>query len=197
MSRLPGSQITWRGEQFIQRFRAACNTAATAGAAVAAREAATSFQRSAGPSKAGEYPRTDTGHLRRSITFVSPQVTGRRGVAAFGTNVKYGRTLEFGGTITAGKTAKNLTIPMNREAVLMRRRHKSLRSVPGLRLVKIGHKKYLAQGDKFLFVLKPSVFIAARPWAMRSALRAAPAIRKRIAQTLQAALASGLRGGAA
>ena len=44
-------------------------------------------------SKVGEYPRKQTGHLRRSITHVTDRTNL---VARVGTNVKYGRVLELG-----------------------------------------------------------------------------------------------------
>lgn len=45
------------------------------------------------PSKPGEPPRKQTGELRRRTTY---EVDAAKGIARIGTNVKYGRWLEFG-----------------------------------------------------------------------------------------------------
>jgi len=78
-------------------------------------------------SPAGGPPGTGTGNLRRSITATQPYY----GRAMVGTNVKYARIQEYGGTITA-KRAKALTIPLNPIAAKMRSNVNSLKSIPNL-----------------------------------------------------------------
>lgn len=186
------SRVVWRGDEFIKRFQKVVDDAATVGAAVAARAAEQNIDNSLGgeSSAPGGYPATDTGRLRNSIAFVRPEVLGTPGVAAFGTNVVYGRVLENGAIINA--KGKKLTVPLNREAKLMRRRNANLRTEPGLFFIRLVSGAYLAKrvGDtaRLMFKLVDLVFVAARPWAMRSALEARQEIFARMKSTLQAGL---------
>lgn len=65
-------------------------------------------------SKPGGAFNSQSGHLSRSITHASPKQLGKPLTAAAGTNVFYGRVLEFGKTIRAKGGA--LVFPINKAA---------------------------------------------------------------------------------
>lgn len=187
------SAVTWTPERFLETIRVAANGAAKAGAEVAADHARRSMGGGAAEkrfghtrdsytsSPVGGYPGVRSGHLRRSITAVGTEVTGRDGLAAYGTNVRYGRTHEFGAVIRP-KRGKLLAIPLSGLAQsLLIRAGGNVRNIPGLRLIR-GKKNLLLVLDvggrkartELLFALVPSVTVPARPWAMRSARESAP-----------------------
>ena len=92
-------------------------------------------------------------------------------VARIGTNIKYGRIHELGGTIVPA-TAGALTVPLAREA-----RKAKAKDFPDAFLLKLGSKAFIVQSVgrgkrahlKFLYVLKDSVHMPARPY-LRPAL---------------------------
>lgn len=82
-----------RGDFFLARSRA--RAAFYRAHDVAARQHGRQRFRAAKP---GDFPGYRTGHLAHSLTFQTPEEGGTPGVAAYGTNVKYGRYLEYGTT---------------------------------------------------------------------------------------------------
>jgi len=121
-------------------------------------------------SQPGMPPNSQTGNLRRRIAWVGAAQVGRLR-AAFGTDVKYGRYLEFGARPRARD--KYLTVPLTVQAAKALRRVKTVRAIPGLKwhpprkgntrsggvLGKIVSKKFVAW-----FALMTDVTIKARPW---------------------------------
>ena len=85
--------MTWNGDEFKARARNAVNIAAGKGAVELQNQMKANITLPYPPaSKPGESPRRRTGNLRRSVQ-VALLGDGR---ARVGTNVKYGRWLEFG-----------------------------------------------------------------------------------------------------
>lgn len=129
-----------------QEFRALLQRAADAGALAAAivcRDTAAELLNGPSPSAPGSSPGKDTGHLASSVAAVGPAQTGIPGKAAFGTNVPYGRHLEFGAFITP-KHSKYLAVPVDRMLVSKLQGIKRsflfsylqrTRNIPGLRYV--------------------------------------------------------------
>lgn len=122
------------------------------------------LSKSASPSRPGSPPGAETGNLRRSVQ--SDLGTVRKDLRArVGTNIHYGRTLEYGARIRP-KKAKTLAVPITKEA----QRHASPRRFPReLQLIpRKGRAPLLAEVDndkvKPHYVLMPSVNIAPRPW---------------------------------
>lgn len=185
---------TWSADKWLAAIVPAINAGLTAGAARCADEAVRSF--GASPSRPGGPPGVDTGHLRRSIAFVSPEAAGTPLKAYFGTAVAYGRWLEFGAFITP-KRAKYLLVPVDRALAQRLRRMGAgaggARAMPGLKYIPPGKgkrhggrlvlassvkvhvrgskgKSRTASAGKTVFVLKDSVRLQPRPWIMRAAL---------------------------
>lgn len=171
-------QTKWNGDNWLKAVKTAAEDALYAGAAVAADSAARSMGRSHGgiSSSPGSPPNVQTSHLRNSIAFVHARDLGRPLTAAFGTNVPYGRFLEFGATVRARD--KKLTVPLNQKAKRL------LASVGGniralaLRVVPTKSGAFLALppsvkgGDpEFLFKLEEEVVIAPRPWLLPTVKR--------------------------
>ena len=110
-----------------------------------------------------------TGRLRNSIAFTSEQFR-----VVIGTNLRYARIQQEGGTIT-GKGGKMLAIPLTREARRLAVGVRSLREIEGLQFIpRKGKPPILARvvkargkrGERIepLFVLMKSVKIPARPF---------------------------------
>lgn len=122
------------------------------------------------PSPPGRTPGTGTGNLRRSITSTQPYY----GRAMVGTNVKYAKIQEYGGTIRA-KNVKALTIPLNPLAAKMRANVETLKSIPNLQFRKLFGKNIgllvtatkSGRGKRHgrpMFLLRRSVTLPARPF---------------------------------
>lgn len=159
----------------------AFNKGVTNAALAAATQAERSFGSDHGgvPSAPGSPPNSQSGNLRNHIAFASPDALSTPGHAAFGTNVEYGRHLEFGAVVRP-RTVRYLPVPVNKPAKDMLRRLKG----GSLRSQKLKFIKY-RNGTKMLrevtpakgqlkkngaaFVLKLVVVIVARPWLARAA----------------------------
>lgn len=186
---MPGNvKITWDGNNYLRHVRAAAEDALFAGALLCADQAVRNFGRAHGgvPSLPGNPPNSQTGHLRNSVTAVHPRDLGIPLTAAFGTNVKYGRYLEFG---ASPRGNPYLTIPIHPEAKRASRRGQSARSFR-LRFVKTKNAALLVKDVpgrharmEVWYVLKRQVRIAARPWLLRSVRDVGP----RLSQVVNAA----------
>lgn len=166
--------------EVIRRLTKALNRGVTNAAMVAATQAERSFGSDHGgvPSSPGSPPNSQTGHLRNSIAFASPESLGTPGHAAFGTSVEYGRHLEFGAVVRPRKV-RYLPVPVNKAAKDMLRRLKgaSLRS-QNLKFIKyrngtkmlreVTPAKGKLKKDGAAFALKLVVVILARPWLARA-----------------------------
>lgn len=164
----------------IAKLTRALNKGVTNAALAAATQAERSFGSDHGgsPSSPGSPPNSQTGHLRNSIAFASPESLGTPGHAAYGTSVEYGRHLEFGAVVRP-RNVKYIPVPVNKAAKDMLRRLKGA----SLRTQKLKFIKY-KNGTKMLrevtpakgkikangaaFVLKLVVVIVARPWIERA-----------------------------
>lgn len=180
--------FNWQGGAFNRRVIRAANAGISAAAMSLAETARRSFGVNHGgvPSVPGRPPNTQTGNLRRRIAWVGPRVMGDLR-AAYGTDVAYGRHLEFGAKPVA-KRAKYLTVPITDRAVKLLRRFGSVRNIPGLvwspskkkakkssdrvastrgrKRARFGGYLGFRSGGVFepMFVLVKSVRILARPW---------------------------------
>lgn len=190
-------KLSWSGgtADFRDRVTRACNAGLTAAVAVAADTAARSLGTDHGgaPSAPYAYPNSQSGQLRNSIHYASPEALGTPLRAAFGvggTGIPYARIIEQGGVVTA-KTTKYLPVPVNKAAQDMLRRltpstgpAASLRSqrlkfIKGKKnamLVEMtpSGKKEKTNGARF--VLKRSIYIAPRPYLRPAASVAGPAM---------------------
>lgn len=189
----------WHGEEWMRQAIPSINKGLTAAAMVMA-DQATQLLSGPSPSAPGSPPGVDTGTLRNSITFASPESLGTNLRAAFGTAVHYGRHLEFGAIIRP-KNSKWLTVPVDRGlAQTMARKGftGSVRSIPGLKYippakgannggrlvlessvrVNVRGPKKKTRGvsaGKTVFVLKKQATIKAHPWIRRAAESSASA----------------------
>ena len=122
------------------------------------------LSRSASPSTPGQPPGVETGALRRSVQVDRSRVQSDL-IARVGTNLPYGRTLEYGARIRPQR-AKALSVPLTTEA----KRYDSPRKFPRdlVLIERKGKAPLLAevQDNKVTpqYVLLPSVNLAARPW---------------------------------
>lgn len=201
-------RATWNGDRFNRQLHVAVDAAATAMARTVAEQARANLRSTkagidqssgrkffTGGSKPGGFPAARSGFLSRSVTSTGAQ----GGVSYAGTNVKYGRYLEYGAVIRP-KQARALTIPLNGEAVRLLARHRRTRNIPNLRVVKlrdgrmflVGKRHRAGKNEKpvFLFVLKQEVRIAPRPWLLRSAKQS----RSRMLQNGRAAFERSMKG---
>lgn len=146
----------------------ACNAGLTTASIVAVRHIRRSFARNGkgNPSAPGTPPNRHNGVLYNSIASTPGQNLRS---TVYTSNVKYAPVHEYGGVIR-GQTGR-LTIPLNREAILLRERTATLRSVPGLKYVQRRGRDPLlvlpikgGKGMKPYFVLKRSMRIPARPF---------------------------------
>lgn len=180
----------WNAQAIMARVQHAVNAGVYAGAIEAARTVredmgGTGGTRDSGvlgssrnsytSSAPGGPPGVRSGNLRNSIDAMSPEELGTPSRAAYGTNVAYGRHLEFGAYPRA-KAGKYLTIPLHGKAEsALIRAGGSVRNIPGLFFIRtMKGQLFLARkyGGKrarveLWFILKKSVRIAARPWAFR------------------------------
>lgn len=174
----------WRGDEYAAVVRdAVVSRGLPAAAAVVQGRMKTNLS-GPGPSNPGQPPGQGTGLLKQSITYNVSGATAR-----IGTNLKYGRWLEYGFTATP-KTAKALAVPVNKTAKRMQSRgivadaisglfkRAGLRSL-GVRFAVIKRKgqspllmETTATGkiktNGAIFALVKMVRVAARPWALRS-----------------------------
>lgn len=190
------------GSDFQSVLMAASNTGVGRAGDVIVRYIKDSFVKTSwfNPSPAGGPPGTVTGRLRNSIQKTPPA----NGTTIVGTNEKYARIQEYGGTIRP-TTKQYLTVPTNVDAAKLRARHQSLRDVKGLRFATMFGKKFLIKGPKkrprIMFVLVRSVTLPARPYlrpvttnqAARDRIRKAfiSGFRFEIRQAFKAAAAAG------
>lgn len=130
------------------------------------------------PSHPGGFPASQSGRLRNSIT----SERASWAVYRVGTNVAYGKHLEFGAHPRA-KRGKYLTVPMNYEASRLLKRAGSVRNIPGLKIIARTRRGWLlgfkagtsrvvrgktskVRNTKALFALVPDVTILPRPWLL-------------------------------
>lgn len=157
--------LQWKGNAYKKKARAARDTALKATAAYYVERVRASFTlRARGvPSAPGTPPSVQTGDLRRRLF----HMLKRPGVAIAGSNLRYARIQELGGTIHAKRT-RNLAIPLTPEA----RRLSSAGNIRSLNLDWMPTKRRgggllgRRRGKQFdaLFVLKPSVRLPPRPY---------------------------------
>lgn len=172
-------------------FLRAVRNAANAGLTAAAIEAGGFMKRgmSKGPrlrsSAPGSAPNVQRGQLRNTITF-APSTNLR---SAAGTNVRYGAIQERGGVIRA--KGKYLLVPVNDVAKRMSEDGKKMGKArfvprPGRDPLLIGVdnvRNSIGQGKSAqhfngqpVFVLKRSVTLPPRPWALPAVMKNKPAI---------------------
>lgn len=173
-------QLDDRFGAFDAALRKATDDGLAAAALVGADAAVSVLGRNHGGvhSEPGEPPNSQTGTLSRSIHYVHPRNLAP-GVAAFGTNVEYGRHLEFGATVRP-KNVKALPVPLTREAARLQRRVTSIRQL-GLKFAYrpstkpncagiLGTESGKGKVFKPMFALMRVVHIWPRPWLKRSML---------------------------
>lgn len=205
------TKVQWNGDAYLRRLRDAVDEGLYAAAQVMANQAVINLS-GPSPSKPGDFPGVDTGHLRNSIAAVHPRDLGTPGRAAFGTAVMYGRYLELGAFITP-KKSKYLAIPVDRAMAQRLRRlggGVSVRSIPGLKYIPPGKNRKPGYGGRLViansvkvsvrgasrksrtvaagttaFVLKDSVVLKPRPWLRRSAIMAKAAAATAFASTVK------------
>ena len=130
------------------------------------------------PSQPGQFPASQSGNLRNKIT----SEPASWAVYRVGTNVTYGKHLEFGAHPRA-KKGKYLTVPMNYEASRLLKTAGSVRNIPGLKIIARTRRGWLlgfkagtsrvvrgktskVRNTKALFALVPDVTILPRPWLL-------------------------------
>jgi hypothetical protein len=192
--------FTWNGDAVAQDVKAAMRDGLANGSDVLARQMRNTLN-TVGPSAPGAPPGTDKRTLRNSIAYNLTSDTTSR----VGTNVPYGKHLEYGFTARA-KGKGGLPVPLNKEARKMLRdaavSKTSLRNVGhGLVFIKRRGKPPLlvktsgkgTRGGKSwipMFVLKKSVTVAPRPWVLRSFEMAKAGINTAIIKGTERALAA-------
>lgn len=115
--KVQGAQLHWKAQPFVKEVGDIVESRMGTAAAFLRTEIVKSIStssRGAGPSKPGQPPHADTGHLRRSI-FHDVVKTKESVKGIVGTTAGYGVALEFGATILP-KKAKALTIPITKKA---------------------------------------------------------------------------------
>ena len=160
--------VTWNVDKFQAALVPAINKGLTAAALVCA-EQARELLSGPSPSAPGSPPGVDTGHLRNSISHVSPEAAGTPLKAHFGTAVFYGRHLEFGAYIKP-KQAKYLAIPVDRGLAqkLQRGANKAhgtsgfsygVRNIPGLKYIPPGKGSKPGYGGKLVMARSSKVHV--------------------------------------
>lgn len=192
------STFRWTGDAVLARFTASVDEGVTRMASVAAETARSRMGGNSAArlpfhtrdtytsSRPGGYPGRRQGRLAASVT----STRAVRGVAQYGTNVKYGRYLEFGAN-PQGKPM--LAIPLTGLAETLRIRHGGVRGIPGTRLIRTPRGLFIVRTyrghnarTEFLFKLQRSARILPRPWIMRAAREAIPAMRSAFTSTMAA-----------
>lgn len=110
-----GVKFVWRGDAVTKGMRTEFVRRVSKSAVMLQRQIVKNIStssRNAGPSRAGEFPRTNTGALRKSI-FVRKSSNGLSAVV--GTTSKVAFVMEFGAIIRPQR-AKALAIPISRQA---------------------------------------------------------------------------------
>ena len=136
------------------------------------------LSKSASPSAPGQPPAVVTGSLWRSVQIDLSRVMSHL-VARVGTDLPYGRSLEFGARIRP-KRAKALSVPLTKEA----KGYDSPRKFPRdlVMITRKGKAPLLAEvADKKVtphYILLMSVNIAARPWLRPTLDTFAPTLPK-------------------
>src|SRR5690606_28580100 len=138
MSRVT-TQTFWQGDAFKAHMQKVAETAVTAAGIVIQGGMVKRLGQAASPSPPGGPPGVDTGRVRRSITVQRTGLT-----VTVGTNLDYGRWLEFGANPRARKS-KYMPVPITREARMAQRRVGSVRSIPGLKPLKTPRGFYLVK----------------------------------------------------
>jgi phage gpG-like protein len=132
---------------------------------------------SATQSTPGNPPGLLTGALVRSIQVDKSKIDNALPAVRIGTSLEYAAVHEFGKPIRA-KNVRNLTVPLNDTARSLRRRFKSLRQIPGLKLWPGGKVlgRFIGPRSKKrwegLFLLVPMIKMPMRPF-MRPGFEAA------------------------
>ena len=139
----------------------------------------------------------ESGGLRSRINWVNAGNLKRQ----IGTDLRYGAFLERGGVIRA-RGGKYLTIPVSKEAETLRRRNRTLRSIPNLFVIKAKSGNLLLCRSKtkgkgkskgqleILFVLKKLVMIRARPFLIPGLTQGLPVAQKHFARVAQQGMAN-------
>lgn len=177
----------WSGDRYAEAVRTAALTRGLPAAAAVVESRMKTNLAGPGPSAPGQPPGQETGQLKQSITY---NLTGAK--ARIGTNLVYGRWLEYGVAAITPKNGRALAVPVNQTAKRLQRRgivadaitglfkRAGLRSLgvdfafvkrpgkPPLLIEKTATGKLKTNGA--IFVLKSVVRLAARPWALRSLL---------------------------
>lgn len=129
-------------------------------------------------SQPGQFPATQSGQLRNSITSERSAYANYR----VGSNLAQGKWMEFGSNPTA-KRGKYLTVPLNYEASRLLKTHGSVRNIAGVGIIARTRRGWLmgfraglkrtvrgrasvVRKTKPLFALVPSVRILPRPWCL-------------------------------
>lgn len=143
------SEVRWQGDAWLAKMVPAFNAGITEVGHVMADTAVVKMGSDGSPSAPYGYPGVDSGNLRNSIAYVSPDTAGTPLKGGWGTSLLYGRHLEYGGFIWA-KNVKYLPIPVDRQlAMTMRRKVQgnlsnglfgtagwgSVRAIPGLKYI--------------------------------------------------------------
>lgn len=169
------ASFTWRGDDWARSvLPQAVATGINAAAVAVQGEFGRALQRGSAPSAPGTPPRVKHGRQQGSLLWglrMAPAAPGRYRATVFNV-AKHARILELGGTIKP-LTKKYLTIPVNRRAELLRERNPDLSVFKGtvfqskagnlILVIREGKGDTKGGGDA-VFVLKPRVTIAARPW---------------------------------
>ena len=186
----------WHGPEFEAKFIANVKKALLTSAIIVAREMKLQLSKSASPSEPGQPPGAATGTLRRSVQIDSSGLSDTvNPKVRVGPNTPYAKILEYGGVIRA-KNVRALPVPIGAAGRAARRAAgASIRSLDLFLIRRKGRPPFLARkagrgAIQPLFVLKPSVTIAARPY-VRPTLKA---VRRRIrSQFTKTRLLAGIR----
>lgn len=199
---MTSTQLQWNGDAALAAMREAVDDGVNAAALIVTEETRKNLRRTSYPSvsKPGGMPSRDSGALARSVN----STPARNGSALVGTNLKYAKMLEFGGVITP-KTAKYLTVPLDREEFRrVRRQSHVLRNNPNIFVLRskkgnliLMHRKSKGRGrgnSTPIAVLKKSVAIQPRPWLLRSMKMAAKDAQAAFRRRAEASFKSKYRG---
>lgn len=201
--------VKWNDTRALNAAAIAINTGVQAAANVVADTTRINLRQTNYPtvSSPGNSPSRDRGTLARSV--VATEAVA--GVAFVGTNLKYGRVLEFGGVIRP-RRAKLLPVPLvgrRRWERLVREGGGTVRGIKNTFLVRTKRNQLLLIQDTGAFglsrrvkhrqeaiaVLKPFVTIQPRPWLRRSMLDAAPEAQRRAAQAARNSFIQSMKSG--
>jgi phage gpG-like protein len=143
------TSVNWDGEKLKQAVQNAVSATVTESALKLQKkihEKLSKKDNSGGmsPARSGSPPAMITGALRNSWNVDLSRIRSENPTAVVSSNLRYAAILEYGsqrfGRITP-KSKKFLTIPLNEDAVRMRRRNKDLRQVDGLFILPLAGQK--------------------------------------------------------